>query len=247
MLECVINVSTVAPLDAGDSHILDVHRDAFHNRSVLTMAGPRLWDAVQEVTRSAVARLDIRTHAGVHPRIGVVDVVPWIDLDDPFAAWTPASLSARDRYAAWAEDELGVPTYVYGPERTLPDIRRDPGLRRHRTAGAIAVGARGVLVAYNLWLSGGDVTVATRVAATIRRPGLRTLGLQVGAGAQVSCNLVDPSRLGPDAVYDLVAEHAAIERAELVGLLPRRILDNVPRRRWEQLDLSADRTIEHYL
>ena len=106
-----------------------------------------------------------------------------------------------------------------------------------------------MLVAYNLWLSAGvDLAVARAVAATLRRPGLRTLGLPGGGSVQVSCNLIDPWHLGPGAAYDLVAAELApgigIDRAELVGLLPRSVLGAEPPERWAQLDIGPDRTIE---
>ena len=111
---------------------------------------------------------------------------------------------------------LGVPCFLYGMERTLPDVRRgafatlapDTGSTvPHPTAGATAVGARGVLIAYNVWIeaAGPDRRpadevegVARTLAAGMRRPGLRTLGLAVGEGAQVSCNVVDPDRVPLD-------------------------------------------------
>jgi hypothetical protein len=73
---------------------------------------------------------------------------------------------------------------------------------------------------------------------------VRALGLQVGSAVQVSMNLIDPAVTGPDAVWDLVERHAPIDRAELVGLVPARTLAGIARSRWEQLDLSSDRTIE---
>ena len=152
MLECVVNVSEGArpPLvaaiarAAGDD-LLDVHADAHHNRSVLTVVGE---DAPRAVARAAIERLDLRAHRGVHPRIGVVDVVPFV----PLAGSTLAdAVAARDRFLAWMATELGVPGFAYGPERSLPDVRRHAfaGLaptagpsRPHPTAGAVAVGAR---------------------------------------------------------------------------------------------------------
>ncbi|MHB8665149.1 MAG: hypothetical protein ACYDH6_20915 [Acidimicrobiales bacterium] len=255
MLECVVNISEsddIAPIAAaGGSHVIDVHSDRHHNRSVLTMAGPDLCDAVVAVARAAIARLDLSTHVGVHPRIGVVDVVPWVDLDDPWADATVRSIAARDAFAARAADELGVPSYLYGPGRSLPEVRDavrrgvapDVGTR-HPTAGAMAVGARGVLVAYNLWLAEATLATAKRIAAAIRGPALRALGLEVGDAVQVSCNLTHPAGFGPAAAYDLVASMAPIDRAELVGLLPDAVLVAIPQARWFQLDLSAERTIE---
>ena len=115
------------------------------------------------------------------------------------------------------------------PSVTLPP---DFGPRQpHPTAGATAVGARPVLVAYNVWVS--SLEVARRVAPLVRGPAVRALGLAVGDGAQVSCNLVDPAQLGPAQVYDAVrrlVEEAggAVTGAELVGLLPEAILRAIP-------------------
>ena len=259
MLECVVNISEgrdrdlIARLAATAGRaLLDVHTDEHHNRSVLTLVGE---DAPRAVTRAAVAVLDLGRHQGVHPRIGVVDVVPFVPLADDDAA---SALAARNRFAVWAADELGVPTFLYGPERSLPDVRRgafttlrpDHGpATPHPTAGAIAVGARPLLVAYNLWLAAPDVGLARRLAAGVRGPAVRALGLPVGGRAQVSLNLIDPATTGPAAVYDLVdrAARSAGNRvvgAELVGLLPEAVLRAVDEERWGALDLAAERSIE---
>lgn len=261
MLECVVNLSEgrdagrlAVIASAAGADLLDLHRDPHHHRAVLTLVGEA---APRAVASAAVAEIDLTTHDGVHPRLGVVDVVPFVAL----AGSTPAdALAARDAFAAWFADAHGVPCFRYGPERSLPDVRRgafaglapDTGPDRpHPTAGACAVGARPVLVAYNAWLR-GDVTTARAIAAAVRRPGLRALGLQVGDRVQVSMNLTDPDRLGPADAYDLVAEAAIAvgaeaEGAELVGLVPRRVLTATPRARWEALDLDDDRTIESRL
>ena len=270
VLECVVNISEgtqgahlSAFREITGPALLDLHADAFHNRAVLTLAGPAddLHQAVAALTRLAVATLDLARHEGVHPRLGVVDVVPFVDLADPWAPATTASIAARDRFARWAARELDLPCFVYGPERTLPEIRRsawrtldpDVGPRRpHPTAGAVCVGARPVLVAYNLVLSAPDIERARVIAAGLRRPGLRTLALVTGPDVQISCNLTDPLRLRPDRVYDLVdgALRAAgpgaprIARAELVGLLPEAVLAAIPATRWDALALAPDRTIE---
>jgi len=259
VLECVVNISEGRDADlvarlagtAGEA-LLDVHRDAHHNRSVLTLVGE---EAPRTVARAAVEALDLGVHEGVHPRIGVVDVVPFVPLAGDDLA---AAIGARDRFATWLADELGVPSFVYGPERTLPEVRRgafvtltpDHGpAAPHPTAGATAVGARPVLVAYNLWLSEPDVGLARQVAAQVRGPSVRALGLQVGSRVQVSLNLVDPAVTGPAAAFDLVdraarAAGTGVAGAELVGLLPEAVLRAVDEARWEQLDLAAARTIE---
>ncbi len=268
MLECVVNLSEgrdPARLEAFRTAVagllLDLHSDPELNRSVLTLAGEpdTLQEGVAALTRLAVATLDISAHEGAHPRLGVADVVPFVDLADPAAAATAPSLTARDRFADWAATALGLPCFLYGPERSLPDIRRaawstllpDRGpLRPHPTAGAVCVGARAILIAYNLLLTSNDLALARRVAARARRPGLRALGFRAGERVMVSCNLTEPYRLGPADAYDTVAGIAAdlegttVAAPELVGLLPAAVLAATPRQRWAQLGIGADRTIE---
>ena len=194
------------------------------------------------VIRAAVQRLDLRSHEGVHPRIGVVDVVPFVPLT---GSTFEDSLTSRDASAWWIADELRVPVFLYGPERTLPDVRRgafttlrpDFGPPEpHPTAGAVAVGARNPLMAWNLWLSDASLEQAKELATSLRGPGVRALGLQV-----------DPLHVGPAEVYDIVAASADIARAELVGLIPQAVLETVEPKRWEQLNLSIETTIEFRL
>ena len=263
VLECVVNLSEgrdpalIAGIAAtAGADLLDVHSDPHHHRSVLTLVGE---DAPRAVATAAVERLDLRRHDGVHPRLGVVDVVPFVALGG--AAPTEA-LAARDRFARWLADTHAVPCFAYGPERSLPDVRRhgfrglDPDhgpAAPHPTAGATAVGARPPLVAYNVWLDGtADLAAARAIAAGARRPDLRALGLQVGDRVQVSMNLVAPDHLDPAEAYDLVRGLAeqlgvGVAGAELVGLLPASVLRRIPARRWPELDLAEDRTIESRL
>ena len=267
LLECVVNLSEgrdTSVLDrladaCGDS-LIDRHRDGDHHRSVLTLAGPAtaVEAAARDLARLAVSLIDLAAHTGAHPRFGAIDVVPFVPLGPDLS---PAVV-ARDRFADWAGRELGLPCFLYGPrpsgDRTLPEVRRGAFTRfapdtgpstPHPTAGACAVGARRVLVAYNLWLEGADGALARRVAAAVRGPQVRSLGLVLGAGIQVSCNLVDPAAFGPGALYDQVAaalrgSGARIARAELVGLLPDGVLRAEPEERWPALGLSVGATIE---
>ena len=259
MLECVVNVSEGRRPDvigavagAAGSALLDVHSDAHHHRSVLTLGGPDVEGAVRAVAAVAVEQIDLRAHTGVHPRLGAVDVVPFVPLDGSSLA---DAVSARDRFARWAAETLDLPCFLYGPERSLPEVRKqafsalapDVGPpRAHRTAGACCAGARPVLVAYNLVLAPpADLASARSVAAAVRIPDVvRALGLQVGDAVQVSLNLVDPTAHGPGAAFDAVAARAPVARAELVGLLPRSILSGIPRNRWAELGLSEAGTIE---
>jgi glutamate formiminotransferase len=279
LFECVVNVSegrdetALGQLAAAAGPaLLDRHRDPDHNRTVFTLVGSA--DLVAEASRAlataTVATLDLEHHRGVHPRLGVLDVVPFVPYEPgrPAPEDLTAAVAHRDRFATWLGTELGVPSFLYGPlpggrTRTLPDVRRlafgpppdgltpDEGpTRADPRHGATAVGARRVLVAYNVWVSSAEV--ARRVAPLVRGPEVRALGLAVGTRAQVSCNLVDPDRYGPGRLYDrvaqLTAEHGGdVEGAELVGLIPEMVLATVPSDRRAELGLSEEATVEFRL
>ncbi len=290
VFECVLNVSegrdeTVLAVlaEAAGPPLLDLHRDPDHHRAVFTLVGgsEAVAEAARSLARAAVTRLDLRAHAGVHPRLGVLDVVPFV----PYEPGSPAprdlsgAVALRDAFARWLGEELGVPSFLYGPlpggrTRTLPEIRRRafvpaPGTGtsagpsdRRRLApdfgppapdprtGATAVGARRVLVAYNVWVS--SLAVARAVVPRVRRSEVRALALAVGRRAQVSCNLVDPERFGPERLYDEVATLAervggAVEGAELVGLIPESVLSAVTASRRVALGLPDGASVESRL
>ena len=218
-----------------------------------------LEDDVRALVRGAVDHLDLRIHQGVHPRFGVVDVLPFVPLGS--TAMTLA-VELRERVSAWMAAELAMPTFRYGPLpdgslRSLPEVRRDafnilspdagPQVP-HTTAGATAVGARDVLVAWNIWLDGVDLEATRRIASMVRSSEVRTLGLAVRNATQVSCNLVAPDRSTPaevlDAVMRALAGTGTVRRCELVGLAPTSMLKVVPTSRWDELDLAPERTIE---
>ncbi len=179
------------------------------------------------------------------------------------------ALELRDKFADWLAAELDVPSFLYGPlpgggTRSLPDLRRlafappqEGGLEPdfgppspHPTAGATAVGARTVLVAYNVWVS--SLQTARAVAPHVRNDHVRVLALAVGERAQVSCNLVDPAFYGPARLYDAVAQlvkeaGGSVEGAELVGLIPSAVLAKISPVRYEELGLSPDTTVESRL
>ncbi|MGQ0743766.1 MAG: hypothetical protein ACT4OS_05425 [Acidimicrobiales bacterium] len=281
MLEAVINLSEGRDLPllatlaaaAGDC-LIDVHSDPDHHRSVFTLAGAGVEAATMAVAALAADALDLGRHRGAHPRMGVVDVVPFVAL----APTTPRmALAARDRFARWFAAR-GVPCFLYGdlpdtaptdiaagapgssgggsptPMPTLPDIRREAyrtlmptfGPRApHPRAGSCCVGARPPLVAYNLWLSPQVSVAQARAAAqSLRGPAVRALALDVGGRLQLSFNLTDPDTFGPADIFDQAGALVPVVAAELVGLIPSSVLAAVPRRRWRQLDLGADRTLE---
>lgn len=254
MLECVVNISEGRRgpvLDgivaAAGVDLLDVHADLHHHRAVLTLVGEA---APRRVAEAAVGAIDLRRHHGAHPRLGAVDVVPFVALGEPAAG----AEAAAERFCAWSAAVLQVPTFRYGGSHPdLPALRRrafrdlrpttGPGAP-HPTAGATAVGARPLLVAYNLWLAEPDLARARAAARAVRGPAVRALGLVVGDRVQVSMNLLEPLSVGPADVHDTVAALVEVLAAELVGLVPAAVLRSTDEERWEQLDLSPDRTIE---
>ena len=240
---------------------VDVHRDPIHHRSVFTLIGTddTLLDNVVQFAARVVSHLDLTTHVGVHPRFGVLDVVPFVPLAN---ATLEDACVLRDNAARRLAEELALPCFLYGPldqgrHQTLPEVRRGafesltPDLgpsTPHPRAGASAVGARSVLLAWNLWLSNVSLTQAQDIARQIRSKEVRALGLQIDNDVQVSCNLLDPSHTTPADVHDrvlaLLPEGGKILRAELVGLAPQSCLDAVDPARWSELNLKIATTIE---
>lgn len=241
--------------------VLDTHIDPDHNRSVITfVATPeRVVEAAVNAVRRASELIDMRTHFGEHPRLGATDVLPFVPvrgvtMDDCVAL-------AHEAGARIAR-ELGIPVYFYEraarrPERVnLEDVRRgalellreqiasvaerapDEGVARvHESAGAIAVGARPFLIAFNVILRSDDVAVARQIARSIRArngglPFVKSLGFQLHTRGlvQVSMNLINYEVTGMDAVYNAISHQAdllgvEIDSAEIVGLVPRNALD----------------------
>jgi glutamate formiminotransferase len=254
VLECVVNISEgrdglilEALADAAGKDLLDIHSDPDHNRSVFTMIGE---DAPRRLAETAVSLMTIANHEGVHPRLGMIDVVPFVPLKTSTMA---EAIRARDEFAQWVATELEIPSFLYGPERSLPFIRKNAwtallpdvgGSNPHDTAGAMCVGAREPLVAYNVWLADVDIHETRRIAAHVRTEHIRTLGLQVGRYTQVSMNLIEPEVAGPDIAVAAVQKHTNIHHTELVGLLPNDVLSKIPSGQWEALDLAEEKTIE---
>ena len=236
---------------------------------MFTLVGPGADDAPRAMRALALAvaeRLDLTGHRGVHPRLGALDVVPFVALDR--SAPTAAASSARD-FAEWVAGALALPVFLYGdvdPERrALPDTRRDAFTRRapdlgpatpHPTLGALAVGARPVLVAVNCELGTGDVALARSIAHSIRErdgglPGVRALGFMLASRgrAQVSMNLIALEQTGLQQACETTRDLARragvdITRVELVGLLPAGELARCDREFLEWAAIVPDQTIE---
>jgi glutamate formiminotransferase len=254
------------------ARLLDVHSDPDHHRSVFTIAGVpgALAQAVVGVARAAVQSIDVSRHEGAHPRVGAIDVAPIVYLSD------------TDRGAACAEalvladmlgEELEIPVFLYGElagGRTRAELRRggllaleariesgeqraDFGPRRlHRTGGAVLVGARAPLVAFNVELAPpASLEDARAIAAAIREGGaegissVRAIGLWLSRRniAQVSTNVEDHRRTSLAEVVEAVRRHAEPVRAELVGLAPRAAFDGFP----DDIQVANKRLIEDVL
>ncbi|MCZ7535973.1 MAG: hypothetical protein M5T61_08650 [Acidimicrobiia bacterium] len=193
MLECVANVSEGR--DAGGidalvwacrNSLLDVHSDPDHNRSVFTLAGPGAHDAEEAVRSLAVAvarSVSVVGHVGVHPKLGALDVVPFVALDGTGSPRGDA-VEAALAFARWWSDAFEVPVFLYGDaspgKATLPQVRRDAFRTEqpdhgpsapHPSLGATAVGARPPLVAVNCDLDVADLAVARRIASAVREAG----------------------------------------------------------------------------
>ncbi|MGC8481320.1 MAG: hypothetical protein ACP5PJ_07205 [Acidimicrobiales bacterium] len=253
MIESVINVSEGVDQERLDTlreavrdSFLDMHVDPDHHRSVFTLCGPHVVRDALSLLRTAITLIDLTLHSGVHPRHGVVDVVPFVPLWDS----TPQdALRARTEFEVGAA-ALGVPTARYGEEvgdPSLPALRQR--LRNHPPEdadpkrGVIAVGVRRPLVAYNMMVN-CDLLEARIIARQIRSDAIRALALPVGGGIQISTNLIRPERVTPWDVFQLVGTMTEILSTELVGLIPRSVLEKIPRTKWTLLDLDASRTIE---
>jgi glutamate formiminotransferase len=278
VLESVPNVSEGRRRDivervaaAAAQCLLDVHVDADHNRSVFTLAAPTGGEVERCVTALAEAVVryaDDSWHDGVHPRVGALDVVPFVSLSGTADERALVVQRAHD-FARWLARNLDVPTFLYGDAdaegRSLPSLRRDAFVRRapdfgprepHPELGATAVGARPVLVAVNCALDRDDVELARRIAHDVRErggglPGVRALGFELASRgrAEVSMNLTDLSATGVERACVEVRRltrgaGADVAGVELVGLLPRAELDRCSDefRRWA--GLSDDQTIE---
>lgn len=236
--------------------LLDVSSDPDHNRTVITFAGEPaiVAEAMFRGAQVAVQRIDLEAHEGVHPRIGAVDVIPFVPLRDISLA---ACAGIARSFGRRVGEELKIPVYLYEaaalrPERVnLADVRRggyellkstigtperqpDFGRARIGRAGAVAVGARGPLIAFNAYLNTDDVRIAEQIALAIREsggglPNLKALGLLVDGRAQVSMNLVDYRETSLFTIMQALNAQAqqygvSVVETELVGLVPQAAL-----------------------
>ncbi len=215
--------------------ILDLHSDSDHNRSLLTFVGEEapLLEASIALARACAEEINLAAQSGVHPRMGSLDVLPFV----PLSGATMEDAVSLARRAGEKLGALGLTVYLYGEAATAPNRRNLAGIRKggydglaarserpewrpdhgpdelRPRLGAVAVGARTFLVAFNAYLDTSDVGVARAVAATVREldgglPGVKALGLEVGGRAQVSMNLTDVERTSVAEALDAVRSSA---------------------------------------
>jgi glutamate formiminotransferase len=291
LIECVPNVSEGRRADViaaiGDAiaapgvRMLDRSSDPSHNRSVYTFAGESdaIRDAVLRLFTVAIDAIDLRSHDGIHPRIGAVDVVPFVPLDG--ATIEECVALAKDTAALVAE-RFGVPVFLYeeaattDERRSLANIRRggvdgvalrmqQPAWRPdfgpsqpHPTAGATAIGARPILIAYNVNLASNRLGVAKRIASSIREsngglPHVKALGMQLDHGVvQVSMNLTNYKETSMAAAFDAIVREAAVDgvrvlESEIVGLVPADALPANPARRLKLRAEDLNKVLEQRL
>ena len=261
LLESVPNVSegrdpavieAVADAFAGRARVLDIHSDPEHHRSVYTIVGEEsdLAAALFAGIARAAELIDLREHVGVHPRVGAADVVPIVPLA---AGQMPRAREVALELGERVGDELGLPVFLYGEsaDGVRPSFFRTGGpaeLQRRidsgelvpsfgpatldRRAGAVLIGARRLLIAFNIELRTGQLEDARAIAATVRAssggmPGVQALGLLLPSSCvvQVSLNVIDTEHASLSEIVARVREAAAergveVGRSELVGLLP---------------------------
>jgi glutamate formiminotransferase / 5-formyltetrahydrofolate cyclo-ligase len=251
----VVDLLATAISSVAGVHLLDRTSDASHNRSVFTLAGPAgpVGAALERLVAAAIHEIDMERHWGEHPRIGAVDVIPWVPLGDTSMDVTVEFARAFGKRIA---ERFDLPVFLYAEAATrservkLADVRRgqyeglkteidqrgrEPDFgpsRMHPSAGAVAVGARPFLIAYNINLESPDRDLAIRIARRIRESGGGLPKLQANGffieelgRAQVSMNVLDFRVTPLWRVWEVVRAEAAedgieLAESELIGLAP---------------------------
>jgi glutamate formiminotransferase len=269
-------IATIGEAFATGARLLDTHSDPDHHRTVFTLAGIDGDEALVESLVAGIARsrevVDLRRHEGVHPRVGAADVVPLVPIRPD---GMQRACGAARALGARVGEELGIPVFLYGEvgegrrpaffRRGGPDAlqaRVDAGelapdfgpSRLDPAAGAVLVGARAPLVAFNVDLATDDVEVARAIAASVRESGggfagVQALGLALAGRSQVSMNILDTSRTALHEVVGRVAEEARLRGVdvlggELVGLMPASVAIDAAAGRLALADLDASRILE---
>lgn len=272
----IINQIAAAAGKVRGAKVLDVEWNTAHNRSLITIVGEpeAVYQAAWAAASVATKMIDMRRHQGEHPRVGATDVVPFV----PVANVTLAEcVRLARRFGQQVARSLKIPVYLYEAAATVPervnlaDVRKGEyeGLVKemrkpdfgpnnlHPSAGAMVVGARQYLVAYNVNLDTADVGIAKDIASVIREkngglPGVKALGFAVEGRAQISMNLVDFARTNIDGAYRAIESEAQkrgikIYNSEVYGMIPLAAIVKMVRDSLKAADFSADQVLEKKL
>ncbi len=293
ILECVPNLSEGRDRSVIDRlagairsvagiHLADIHADPDHHRSVFTFLGaPAAVEAAANALADvAIGAIDMRTHSGIHPRTGALDVLPFIPLR---GVSMEEAVAIAHRVGRTLGARFELPIFFYGeaalsPERKSlrrirsgeyeglakkladPSWKPDAGPARFNPrSGATAVGARGVLVAFNIWLDSNDLDAARAIARAVREssgglPAVQAMGVPLARHGivQVSLNLLDYRTTSLPRAFERVSSQAAqrgisIKRSELVGLAPRDAFEGTTPESLALADFTLAKFLETHL
>lgn len=277
----VINKIAGAAKKVKGVRVLDIEWDKSHNRSLITIVGSpdSVLTASFEMLRVATKLIDIRSHKGEHPRIGATDVVPFVPVS---GVSLKECVLLANKLAKRVASELKIPVYLYEAAAkkkdrvNLADVRRGeyeglkaeietnkdrkPDLgpsRMHETAGAVVIGARKYLIAFNVNLNTKDVEIAKKIAAKVREKdggltAVKALGFLVGGYAQVSMNLVDYQKTNFDEAYRAIEKEAKklkveIKSSEIYGMIPLDALARSVKSSFKAKDFKSEQVLEKKL
>jgi glutamate formiminotransferase len=287
LIECVPNFSegrnlkTInAIFDAAKKvkgvKVFELEHNKDHNRMLFTIVGTpdEVLDSVYESIKVATKLIDMNKHVGEHPRIGATDVVPFVPVS---GVGMDECVDLAKKLGEKVGKELGIPVFLYEEAATRPENRNLADIRKgeyeelklkmgkpdygpnkaHSTAGAIVIGARKYLIAFNVNLDTKDVEIAKSIASKIREkngglPGVKALGFEVDGYAQVSMNLVDFEKTNFDEAYSAVESEALklgvkVKNSEIYGMIPMEALIKAVKVSFKAEGFSSDQVLEKRL
>ena len=290
LIECVPNISEGRRKDIieqcvdqvrnnKDLKLIDYSSDPDHNRTVVTLVGPidSVIDGVFNLTKKAIELIDLNQQKGTHPRMGAIDVIPFIPLIN---TTMEECIIASEKLGKMISEQLNLPVYLYAnsaksdQRKSLPNIRKgefegfdekinDPSWKpdfgealKHKTAGAVAVGAREFLVAFNVYLNTNDLNIAQEISKRIRESSgghrflqARGMFIEEKGLVQISMNILDFNKLPLYRVIELIRIEVKryglmIKESELIGLIPLGALTDTFAYYTQLPSLSIDQIIE---
>lgn len=272
----VINAIFDAAKSVKGVKVFELEYNKDHNRCLFTIVGSpdEVLASVYESIKAATDLIDMEKHHGEHPRIGATDVVPFVPVS---GASMLECVELAKKLGRKVGEKLGIPVYLYEDAATKPENRNLADIRKgeyeglkteiekerkpdfgptkmHPSAGAVVIGARKYLVAFNVNLDTKDIQVAKDIAGKIREkngglPGVKALGFDVDGYAQVSMNLVDYEKTNFDEAYRAVEKEARkagikIKSSEIYGMIPLESLVRAIKTSFMMESFSSDQVLE---